>query len=75
MKCYLCEGEDFVFKCNYCKQYFCSEHRLPVNHVCPAIDQYLEKRKKVQSLTITSLTIISLIILRKLSIYISLKQK
>ena len=46
MKCYLCEVEDFVFKCNYCKQYFCSEHRLPVNHVCPAIDQYLVKRKK-----------------------------
>lgn len=46
MKCYLCEDEDFVFKCNYCKQYFCSEHRLPINHVCPAIDQYLEKRKK-----------------------------
>ena len=46
MKCYLCEVEDFVFKCNYCKQYFCSEHRLPINHVCPAIDQYLEKRKK-----------------------------
>jgi Zn-dependent protease len=45
MKCYLCEGEDFVFKCNYCKQYFCSDHRLPTNHVCPAIDQYLEKRK------------------------------
>ena len=45
MKCYLCEGVDFVFKCNYCKQYFCSEHRLPTTHVCPAIDQYLEKRK------------------------------
>ena len=46
MKCHLCESQDFVFKCNYCKQYFCSEHRLPLNHVCLAIDQYLEKRKK-----------------------------
>jgi Zn-dependent protease len=49
MKCNLCEVEDFVFKCNYCKQYFCSEHRLPTNHLCTAIDQYLEKRKRAIS--------------------------
>jgi len=49
MKCYLCEVEDFVFKCNNCKEYFCSEHRLPITHLCPAIDQYLEKRKRAIS--------------------------
>ena len=44
MKCYSCDAEDLGFKCKYCKQYFCIEHRLPLNHACPSIDQYLEKR-------------------------------
>ena len=47
MKCYLCDIQDFVFKCNYCKQFFCGEHHLPNNHVCPAINQYLEKRRAI----------------------------
>ena len=49
MKCYLCEVEDFVFKCNYCKQFYCGEHRLPTNHICPAINEYLEKRRRAIS--------------------------
>lgn len=44
MKCYSCDAEDLGFKCKYCKQYFCIEHRLPLNHACQSIDQYLEKR-------------------------------
>src|SRR5215211_1544114 len=45
MKCHLCNGEDFLFKCNYCKEFFCTEHRLPINHSCSAIDRFSEKRK------------------------------
>ena len=38
-RCYFCSkplvGDDaYYFKCNYCGQYFCSEHRLPENHLC-----------------------------------------
>jgi Zn-dependent protease len=49
MKCYLCDAEDLGFKCKYCKQFFCIEHRLPIHHACPDIDQYLEKRKRAIS--------------------------
>jgi len=35
-KCQYC-GEDVLlpFRCPYCNQYFCVEHRLPENHACP----------------------------------------
>ena len=38
-RCYFCSkplvGDDaYYFKCNYCGQYFCSDHRLPENHLC-----------------------------------------
>jgi len=46
MKCDICSVIDFVFRCNYCKQFFCNEHRLPINHDCIGINQYLENRKK-----------------------------
>jgi Zn-dependent protease len=45
MKCHLCNGEDFLFKCNYCKEFFCTNHRLPISHFCNAIDRFSEKRK------------------------------
>jgi len=45
MRCYVCNGEDFLFKCNYCKEFFCTDHRLPINHFCRAIDKFSEKRK------------------------------
>ena len=45
MKCHLCNGEDFLFKCNYCKEFFCTNHRLPISHFCSAIDRFSEKRK------------------------------
>ena len=36
LKCQYCE-EDVVlpFRCPFCKQYYCTEHRLPENHECP----------------------------------------
>jgi len=36
VKCRKCGKEIFLpFKCQYCGDYFCSEHRLPENHDCP----------------------------------------
>ncbi len=36
MKCEQCGAENYMpFKCPYCGQYFCVEHRLPENHGCP----------------------------------------
>ena len=39
MKCRKCGQETFLpFRCPYCGDMFCSEHRLPENHNCPRID-------------------------------------
>jgi len=39
MKCQKCGQEAFIpFQCPYCRDYFCSEHRLPENHNCPRMD-------------------------------------
>lgn len=35
-RCQLCGKEEMMlFTCKYCRQHFCSEHRLPENHLCP----------------------------------------
>ena len=35
-QCQLCKKRvDIPFRCNYCGQLFCAEHRLPENHMCP----------------------------------------
>jgi len=31
---YCGEMQDLPFECNYCKDPFCAEHRLPENHRC-----------------------------------------
>jgi len=47
-QCYTCGvNESIPFKCNYCKESFCHVHRNPINHSCPFIDDYTEKRKDV----------------------------
>jgi Zn-dependent protease len=39
MKCRKCGQETFLpFRCPYCGDQFCSEHRLPENHSCPRMD-------------------------------------
>jgi Zn-dependent protease len=36
VKCQYCDREEALpFKCQYCKGFFCAEHRLPENHACP----------------------------------------
>ncbi len=39
MLCHYCEQEKegLPFRCNYCGNFFCSEHRLPENHSCPRV--------------------------------------
>ena len=47
-QCYICGvNENIPFKCNYCQKSFCYIHRNPINHSCPFIDEYTEKRKGV----------------------------
>ena len=44
-KCAYCgELTDLPFECNYCKDPFCSEHRLPEDHRCVKLTQIRAKR-------------------------------
>jgi Zn-dependent protease len=46
-QCYICGVDEGIpFKCNYCQESFCNDHRNPFNHSCPFIDKYTEKREK-----------------------------
>ena len=43
-KCAYCGRTVYLpYKCNYCGQYFCDDHRLPFNHDCPGISSYKDK--------------------------------
>lgn len=54
MKCHKCQVEVFLpFKCPYCQEYFCAEHRLPENHECPQIDQARASKENSQTFTFT----------------------
>src|SRR5579863_2015543 len=39
MQCHYCDQyrPGLPFRCNYCGNYFCSEHRLPENHACARV--------------------------------------
>jgi len=46
VECFVCGiVESIPFKCNYCKEYFCSHHRNPINHSCPFVNVYNKKRQ------------------------------
>ena len=46
MKCHVCSLEESIpFKCNYCREFFCHLHRIPINHSCQFMDKYAEKRR------------------------------
>jgi Zn-dependent protease len=48
MKCYVCSSEESIpFKCSYCGESFCHLHRIPLNHACPFIYNYTEKRRRM----------------------------
>ncbi|WKT58438.1 AN1-type zinc finger domain-containing protein [Candidatus Nitrosotenuis chungbukensis] len=43
--CSYCGNEtELPFECNYCKDPFCSEHRLPEEHRCVKLSQIRAKR-------------------------------
>ncbi len=47
MKCRKCGQETFLpFRCPYCGDLFCTEHRLPENHNCPRMDLARAQRKE-----------------------------
>jgi len=42
-RCQLCkERVEIPFKCSYCGQIFCDDHRLPENHLCPGLPKKRE---------------------------------
>lgn len=38
--------EELPFRCRYCRGYFCSEHRLPPNHNCMFLSDYMRQLEK-----------------------------
>jgi Zn-dependent protease len=45
MKCEICgKEENLPFKCNYCNNVFCNLHRLPINHSCSSLKEYVNKK-------------------------------
>lgn len=47
-KCAFCGTEELLpFRCRYCGQPFCSEHRLPESHNCPAAGMNVIPMKKI----------------------------
>lgn len=53
MKCQKCQKEVFLpFRCPYCGDYFCSEHRLPENHECPRMELARAPRKEKRTIIV-----------------------
>ena len=53
MKCQKCGTDIFLpFQCQYCGEYFCSEHRLPENHDCSQISRARAPREETQPISI-----------------------
>ena len=61
MKCYKCgiEERGIPFRCNYCRELFCHLHRIPINHSCPFMDKYSEKRRLMMQDSYNSKTAVS----------------
>jgi Zn-dependent protease len=50
VKCHYCDNDVILpFKCSFCRQQFCTEHRLPENHDCPEYWQTKIPRREPQS--------------------------
>jgi Zn-dependent protease len=53
MKCQKCQKEVFLpFKCPYCGEYFCSEHRLPESHECPQMQHARTPKEETQPIIV-----------------------
>ena len=45
-RCSLCGAEDLGYVCPYCNTVYCSAHRLPESHGCPAMHRVREDARK-----------------------------
>ena len=46
--CNICgKIENMPFKCNFCEEQFCIDHRNPINHSCPFVNEYKKKRQNM----------------------------
>lgn len=46
IKCSFCDKVEILpFRCTYCKEYFCSDHRNPLIHSCPFLSTYIKKNQ------------------------------
>lgn len=53
LNCHYCNVETYMpFKCPYCGNYFCPEHRLPENHNCPEILKAKTPQPPIQTMPI-----------------------
>ncbi|MFQ5975505.1 MAG: AN1-type zinc finger domain-containing protein [Candidatus Hydrothermarchaeales archaeon] len=44
--CIVCGKKELLpFKCKFCGNIFCSEHRLPENHQCVGLEMYKEESR------------------------------
>jgi len=51
MKCQKCQKEVFLpFRCPYCGDYFCSEHRIPENHECPRMEYARAPKEEIKTI-------------------------
>lgn len=47
MECGVCGRQEVMaFRCRYCKGYFCPEHRLPPNHDCLFLNDFMRQPEK-----------------------------
>ena len=52
MKCEICDvNESIPFRCNYCNKVFCSLHKIPINHSCVSMREYIDRKNMVNSYT------------------------
>lgn len=50
-RCFSCRSKIGLleFVCNFCKQKFCTHHRLPEDHICPNLEAAKNKHKELNT--------------------------
>jgi len=52
MKCDFCDASESIpFRCNYCDKLFCHMHRIPINHSCVSMKDYIDKKDIKNNIT------------------------
>ena len=52
MKCDFCDASESIpFRCNYCDKLFCHMHRIPINHSCVSMKDYIDKKDIKNNMT------------------------